>query len=292
MTRTAGSVDDFEQDWAEALRSYDSRWFAYPERDRDEQVPLLEWVKAQQVLRLLAEHGVRRGRALEYGCGAAGMSIFLQRHGFETCLADISEAALRVASINHEMHGSGSEPPPAVVGDALSLPYRDDAFDIVMSYGLLEHFDERPLRALLAGVCRTLKPGGLFVADIVPARLNARMVGNVVNFMSAALRDLLRGQAAGIGRLHRAYFGHYHETSFGPAVYQRLLREQGLEQVRVQVCRPFPLLAISGRLEAAYVRLMRTLLPLWVWFDGANSWLSKQWGWMYLASGIRPVVGH
>lgn len=286
-TRDAGSAEDFERDWADALASGDERWLIYPKARADEQTALLEWVKAVQVLALLRERGIRGGRVLEYGCGSAGMSVFLKEQGYQAYATDLSVRALQVAQINDRRHRTVATPLPVVAADSTRLPMADGTFDAVMSYGLLEHFETDALKRLLDDTIRVLRPGGLFVADIVPARPNARAVGTAVNFAASTLFHAARGQIGVVRDLPRRYFGHYYETSFGPAEWERILRDRGLGSVRVQVCRPFPPLAVRGGLETAYVRLMRAALPLWRRFDASDGWLSRRWGWMYLASGLR-----
>ena len=53
-------------------------------------------------------------------------------------------------------------------GDAFQLPIKTGSVDMVMSGGLLEHF-ENP-RLLLTEMVRILKPNGLFYAGVVPRR--------------------------------------------------------------------------------------------------------------------------
>ena len=56
------------------------------------------------------------------------------------------------------------------------------------------------------------------------------------------------------------------------------------QSAAVEVCRPFSPLAITGRLGQHYVRLMQRAMPPWRAFDGRNTWLTRRWGWMDLAS--------
>jgi SAM-dependent methyltransferase len=289
VSRAAGSTDEFEREWAEALRTRDPRWFTYPDRRRGDQVSLQEWVKARQVLSVLRRHGVTSGTVLEYGCGSAGMAIFLREHGYRAHGADLSERALTVAQINDRTHRPAGPPLPLYAANSLALPLADGAYDATMSFGLLEHFESSSLDALLREVVRVTRPGGVFVADIIPARLNARALGNAVNAAGATLAHALGGRWADARAAPGRYFGHYYETSTGPEGWAEALRRHGLRDVRVDVCRPFPPLAISGMPERLYVELMRSLLPLWRRFDGSSSALARRWGWMYLASGVHPA---
>lgn len=283
-----GSSSQFDEEWRDALTSGEARRFAYPDRRRDQQVALMEYVRARQVVDLLREAGITAGRVLEYGCGSASMSIYLGTLGYRTFALDRSLSGLHVARLNQAMHAGGSPPLPVLVGDAMQLPMADGTFDVVMSYGLLEHFDDANLDRLLADVIRVLKPGGLFVADIVPFHYNARFLGSLLNFGASALYSTMRGRVSRVRELREHYFERYFESSHSPARWRAILRARGLEDVRVQVGRPFPALAISGRLERWYTRLMRRLLPFWRWFDASPSALTEAWGWMYLASGRKP----
>lgn len=291
MKRTHGSGEDFDREWAEVLSAPQHRRLQfYPSATTDNQVALLEWVKAQQILSLLRTHGIRTGRVLEYGCGSAGMSIFLKERGYQAYALDVSRYAIKVAQTNDVRHRTVAEPLRVLVGDALAFPFADASFDVVISYGLLEHFDEATLRDHLAQATRLLKPGGLFLADIIPERLNIRVLDTWLNYGGASLYYLLRRDTAALRTLPQRLFDQYYESSFGPEVYDRLLREQGLRDVRVQVCRPFPTLAGRGPAEKLYVRGMRALMPFWRRFDGSKSAVNRRLGWMYLASGVRPAI--
>jgi SAM-dependent methyltransferase len=288
-SRTRGSPDDFEADWQDALRTKDSRWLVYPDASAHDQVSLMEAVKARQVVETLRRHGIASGRTLEYGCGAAGMSIYLANRGFDAVALDLSESALKIARANVERHATGNRRIKLLAGDTLGLPFEDGAFDVVMSFGLLEHFDVATLHILLGEVTRVLRPGGVFVADIIPAGFNARAVGTAVNLVGALVARVLAGKVGELAAVRDAYLSHYYETALSPADWRDALAIHGLREITVKVCRPFPLLAISGSAERAYVNALRAMLPLWRRFDDSTLPFKHRWGWMYLASGVRAV---
>jgi SAM-dependent methyltransferase len=278
----------FDREWQQALSSRDPRWFSYPAEQPATQTEVFELVKAGRIGQLLSLHGIGTGRILELGCGSAGMSVYLANLGFQAFAVDISTNAVEVARINAERHGA----PPGfgtLRCDVLALPFADRSFDVVMSYGLLEHFQEQQVVLLVEAALRALRPGGLFLADIVPgpARFTARTVSTAVGYVGSLAWHLLRGRARQAGRLHRDYFAHYYENTLDDRDWAGILTRLGLRSVQVEVCRPFPPLALAGRAEGAYVRLMQAAMPLWLKFDGRNSWLSRHWGWMYLAHGTK-----
>lgn len=291
--RFSGSVKEFEDDWERVLREDDDRYFIFPSHISERQVDLLEWIKVQQILELMETDGVTGGSILEYGCGAAGISLYLAQRGFDAHLCDLSSNALKVAERNRCRHAPSARIASTSVADALRLPYADDSFEAVMSFGLLEHFEGAPLEQLLSETVRVLKPGGLFIADIVPGpeRLNARTLGLVINFTGSALYHSLKGRWREVPSLHKRYFDYYFENTYDDEQWKKMLERYGLERVQVSVCRPFPLLAISGRLEALYTGLVRQCLSLHRRFDEADNFLVRQWGWMYLSSGYKGSGG-
>ena len=177
-----------------------------------------------------------------------------------------------------------------ICSDAFRLPFQDGGFEVVMSYGLLEHFEERQLPELLGEVLRVLTSGGLFIADIVPGlgRFSSRTVGVIVNYIGSVICHLVRDRGRRVSGLYAAYFDHLQENTVGDREWAQFLMQAGLRSVVVEVCRLFPPLAITGRLEQAYIKLMQAAMPMWRRFDGSNSWLARRWGWMYLAHGTRP----
>jgi len=283
-----GSHEAFDLEWQQALTTRDPRWFSYPAEHPRTQTEVFEWVKARRIERLLSARGIRKGRVLEFGCGSAGMSVFLANKGFEVYATDISMNALRVSETNAGLHGS-PDCLHLICSDTFCLPFQDGGFDVVMSYGLLEHFDERHLSELLGEVLRVLRPGGLFISDIVPGpqRFSVRTVGLILSYVGSVVYHLAKGQGEKAKQLYAAYFQHLYENTFNDREWVQILERASLVSVTVDVCHPFPPLAVAGRLERTYVRLMKAAMPLWCWFDGRNSWLSRRWGWMYLAHGTR-----
>jgi SAM-dependent methyltransferase len=285
--RQRGSSTEFEEEWQSVL-SYDRpEYLIAPSPSSGRQNDLLEWIKVQQIEQLFEEAGIQSGRLLEYGCGAAGVSLYFAEHGYEAHICDLSENALKVANLNREYNFKEVDLASSVAADVFQLPYATNSFDAVMSYGLLEHFSPEFLSRLLSETIRVLRPGGLFIADIVPGhkRYNARTLGVVANWFASSLLSISTGRWEDLARLRRGYFEHYFETTFDDQTWAAILAQHPLEGIRVDVCRPFPLLAITGTVEDFYTRIKQKSLEFHRAFDGANNWFSRQWGWMYLASG-------
>ena len=284
--RTSGSISEFESDWLGVLADENPDYLISPSTATGHQTDLLEWIKVRQIERLLVEAGFHSGRMLEYGCGAAGVSLYFAGQGYETHVCDLSQNALKVAALNQERNFPGVRLASSSVANVFSLPYASNRFDVVMSYGLLEHFSAESLARLLSETVRVLRPGGLFIADIVPGpeRWNARTFGIIANWLGSSMLHVISGRRRELRQLYRLYFEHYFETTFDERTWAALLAQHSLGDVRVDVCRPFPVLAISGTAERLYTSLIMKMLPFHRRFDGANTWLTRRWGWMYLAS--------
>lgn len=285
--RSAGSVTDFQEEWQGALAGSDPRFFIFPRENTGRQADFFEWIKVQQITELLEESKINTGRMLEYGCGAAGISLYLASQGYDAHICDLAPNALFVAKKNRQMHAPEVQISSSTVANGLQFPYRNDSFDVVMSFGLLEHFEPEPLSRLLDETIRVLKPGGLFIADIIPGprRLNVRTLGLVSNYFGSMLAHLLKGNWQVIKTLHGYYFDEYFETAYSDQTWRDILTAHGLKNVKVAVCRPFPPLALSGTAESVYTDLIRRCLRFHRHFDKSDNWFVRRWGWMYLSSG-------
>lgn len=92
---------------------------------------------------------------LEVGIGLATDFVRFVRAGARATGIDLTEAAVAAARERLEQEGLEAE---VLVADAESLPFGDESFDVVYSYGVLHHTPD-PARALRE-VHRVLRPGG------------------------------------------------------------------------------------------------------------------------------------
>ncbi len=155
-----GEPEIFDRDWLEALDKRDPRWFSYPSNTPITQTEVFEYVKSRQIDRMLSKYQLKGGHVLEYGCGSAGISIWFANRGFDVVATDLNVSALKVARMNVELHNNPEL--DFAVADTLYLPFADASFDIVMSWGLLEHFGPDSLAQLMREVTRVIKPVGAY----------------------------------------------------------------------------------------------------------------------------------
>ena len=284
--RRSGSPAAFEEQWLEAIRQGGGRWLIYPVERPATQFDLFEQVKAAEVDVVLNRYQFKRGLALEYGCGAAGMSIYLVNKGFQAVTCDLSFKALRLSRMNAARHLAEGSPESmhGVAANVFCLPFADRAFDVVMSYGLLEHFAPNILDAVLTEVIRTLRPGGLFIADIAHGRFSVRTLGV---WLSSIGSTLFHTVTLRWRQLPDAYLEVLYENDLDERQWSAALQRAGLSDVNARILHPFPPLAMSGRMERLYVSLLKFARPMWRWFDRTQPSWGRKWGWLYLVWGIK-----
>ncbi len=94
---------------------------------------------------------------LDLACGEGRLTRLLRSSGHRVVGVDSSPTMVSLA-------GSHDSPAPAVVGDAASLPFPDETFDLVLAYMCLHDIDEMP--QAVAEITRVLAPGGRLCAAI------------------------------------------------------------------------------------------------------------------------------
>jgi SAM-dependent methyltransferase len=100
-------------------------------------------------------------RLLEVGCGAGTDLAYLGRHFQHVVGVDLAEAGARLAggALDHwQVKGA------TLVADGEALPFADEGFDVVYSFGVLHHTDD-PARALRE-IRRVLRPGGRVIVGL------------------------------------------------------------------------------------------------------------------------------
>jgi SAM-dependent methyltransferase len=105
---------------------------------------------------------VQGRRVLELGCGAAAGARWVATAGADAVGLDLSSGMLRHARAGSRRSGVVV---PLVQADALALPFRDAAFDIVFTaFGAVPFVADSA--ALMREVARVLRPGGRWVFSV------------------------------------------------------------------------------------------------------------------------------
>jgi ubiquinone/menaquinone biosynthesis C-methylase UbiE/uncharacterized protein YbaR (Trm112 family) len=96
-------------------------------------------------------------RLLDIGCNWGRWSIAAAKKGYKPIGLDPSlEAVLAARRVAKQLNAEAD----FVVGDARFLPFANNSFDTVFSYGVFQHFSKENVRISLDEVTRVLKRGG------------------------------------------------------------------------------------------------------------------------------------
>lgn len=111
-----------------------------------------------EVTRIIKDLGPSSLKILDIGCGTGEWVSFLNKENHFTVGVDISH---EIQKTNRNRFPDF----PFLVSNALKLPFSDESFDFVFSWGVFEHFEEG-LSACLKECCRILKKSGMLLFSV------------------------------------------------------------------------------------------------------------------------------
>jgi SAM-dependent methyltransferase len=116
---------------------------------------------ARELVRVIQEGLIPRGRAFEVGCGTGADAIFLSRSGFEVTAVDSSPMAIERARIRLE---DTNEPVRFVLADAFDFVRTERPFDLVYDAGFYHFIRQFELGQFLDLLWRATRPGSYYLA--------------------------------------------------------------------------------------------------------------------------------
>ncbi|QEL17238.1 class I SAM-dependent methyltransferase [Limnoglobus roseus] len=166
---------------AERLCRYYQTWFSNPSPEADELVALHAQEDKAAYLEKYFHHEVEKGkmaverflglnrewvggRALDFGCGAGGLTFAIREQTRSALGIDLEEYKLSFARQQAELRGTTDIDFICYPGDR--IPAADSAFDVVFCVDVMEHLP-KPDESL-AEIRRVLKPGGLLLLSFGP----------------------------------------------------------------------------------------------------------------------------
>lgn len=248
-----GSISHWDKDWLGKKSDFNFR-------DPRDDWGYFDSFKARYLEKLILKD--KNVLCLECGCGSASVSVYFANKGVKTVMLDASYPALNIARgnfSNYNLRGL------YINGNMESLPFSDDKFDIVMSFGVLEHFED--MRGVIAEMKRVLKKRGTFFASVCPKRYSIQIGGNLINTFMRFLYNLKHL------RFKEAFFNSYpakpgfFENSYSADEYIDIMQSCGFLDVKLSGSRPFPSLDLTPYLFKAYILIMRYLKPLHILFE-------------------------
>lgn len=173
--------------------------------------------------------GQPHAKVLERGSGSARNSVYLARRGYDVTCSDFSPQGLRLAKANFDAVGASGT---FIQDDLMNSNIPADSFDCVMSFGLLEHFED--LDALVARLTRFVRPGGLQIHLVITKKFSTATINNLIWFPYKFLRLALKKRDFKniVSRSYRD-FPHY-ENTYSYREYARAFEGGGNKVLRCE----------------------------------------------------------
>jgi SAM-dependent methyltransferase len=126
---------------------------------------LWEYLRSAKVIEAVERAGTRiGGRVLDSGCGGGGTALSIAEESSLAIGLDLDGRF--VGSGTRLLAEKGIARAGFVQGNGQSLPFRDGAFDLVLSHSVIEHVLDA--RAYLRECHRVLRPGGTLYLSTAP----------------------------------------------------------------------------------------------------------------------------
>jgi SAM-dependent methyltransferase len=187
----------------------------------------------------------RPGLLLEAGCGPAQWVQFLQRLGHTAIGVDYAVQALRTSKrANGHLHLVGA--------DLRRLPFPDNCFDYICSFGAVEHDSAGPEEAL-EEFRRVLQPDGILMCSVPCLNVERTML-----LPGHALRDCIK-TFHWVRRLARKPPFEFYQYLFSPKTYRAVLKRCGFE---VESLRTYGT-SSEGQALRALARVLASRIPFY-----------------------------
>lgn len=155
-------------------------------------------------------------KILEAGCGGARNALYLALQGLDVTCSDFSPEGIRLAQTNFNAFGAKGT---FLLDDLMHSKIPEEEFDCVMSFGLLEHFED--LRPVIKNLTRLVKPQGLQIHLVIPKKFSVDKIRDFILFPVRLLLNRYRP------------FPHY-ENNFSIKQYCDIFKEYGNEIIKCE----------------------------------------------------------
>lgn len=269
MTRL-GSVDEFDKNWKDRKETAYNHWTRGIPANQIQLAFRSHWTLFSELM-----EGRQYHTCLEVGSGRGSISSYFADNGFDCTLLDSSASVLETAKDIFSTNGHKAK---FVHADALNMPFPADNFDVVVSIGLLEHFEE--IEEALSEQIRVLKPGGLFLGYIVPERPDN--IQKWYRWINSALKAI----ATMSGSKKKAPpKTDIFRSDYGSERYLNALSGKGITDIQVMGMYPLPMISHSPEfpfsllpkpLEKTLTLIFRSVLKTRKFLYKRNPWICAE----------------
>ncbi|QDU79613.1 putative S-adenosyl-L-methionine-dependent methyltransferase TehB [Polystyrenella longa] len=130
------------------------------ERYQNNDTPWDSRLVSKELIRVLKDHSIEPGRALELGCGTGTNAIYLAEQGFAVTAVDISERAIDTAAMKANEANVDIR---FVLSDITDLQMVVSPFDFVFDRGCYHCVRKEKLSGFLNTLKKCTRPGSLWL---------------------------------------------------------------------------------------------------------------------------------
>lgn len=152
----------------------------------------------------------REALFLELGAGSGRFSYHLSKRGNKVVALDFSRASIDLLK---RMRKRGKVGFHVVQADVLSMPFKEGAFNVIYSEGLLEHF--RNFNRFFEEATRVMQKSGILILS-VPNKFSFHTFGRFL-----------------VSKLMRSWWLYGYERSFSKKELRHLLQSSGLRNIEI-----------------------------------------------------------
>ncbi|MBD3231340.1 methyltransferase domain-containing protein [Candidatus Dependentiae bacterium] len=191
-------------------------------------------------------------KILEAGCGLGRVVKYLYDLGFKNIYGiEINKAAVDFLNKSYpELN--------VINGNILNMTYQKESFDIVLSYGVIEHFPAGP-NLPMKSIYNVLKKGGIAIITI-PSFNFLRQIKYFFSFLDLRKKNFIRkifGKKLIVKNKKRfSYFiepqiGEFFEYRFTPLQFEKICKNSGFE-----IIASLPIAHVDGLFHTFGTRLV------------------------------------
>ena len=265
-----GSQGAFNENWRLRKEAFYNHWNAGRPRNQIQLAFSNHWNLFCELM-----NPITRGNCLEVGCGRGTISSHFAENGFNCTLLDSSHSVLALA---RDIFSKNNHNAKYVCADVKKLPFSNNEFDVVVSIGLMEHFED--INGFFLEQMRVLKYGGTMLCYIVPK--NSDNLQKYFNWINKSLETIFGwfGFIEEKARKSELFISTYDSKDYVDTIPEKYLN--GLETFgmyplpMISNSPQFPFTLLPARMERILVKVFLVVLSIRKMMWKRNPWICRE----------------
>lgn len=271
IDKPSGSIREFNANWDNRREAQYNHWIQGRPKNQIQLAFQSHFLLFKEIIA-----GSKYFNCLEVGSGRGTISSYFSDAGYSCTLLDTSASILDTAKHIFLMNNHQAD---FIQGNALDLPFKENSYDIVVSIGLLEHFED--IDKPLSEQFRILRKGGVFLGYIVPKRKDN--IQKFFSFINSLLKfiDKITNRKKGSIKIKTDIF----RSDYGSERYLPIISKMAVHDIRVMGVYPLPMISYSpefpfsllpGPIEIILTLIFKVILSARRLLDPKNPWICEE----------------